>query len=138
MPRVVRSILAFTGGIVTAFALVVAVEELGARIYPPPPGLALSTPEQVRNHVLELPTGALLFVLAAWVLATFAGALVAARIGRARSWVFATLIGAAVLGAAIANLLAIPHPLWFWVAALILVPLAAAAAAWLTSAKRAR
>lgn len=113
MPHVVRSVLAVVAGVIVAFALVAAIEAAGHAVYPVPKGLDFTDREQVRAYTQALPLGALMFVLAAWTVAAFGGGAVAALIARTRPLLHAAIVGAFVLAATLANLILIPHPLWF-------------------------
>ena len=77
------------------------------------------------EYVATLPVGALLFVLASYVIATFDGVFIAGWIGRAKPFIFALVVGVLMLVATITNLLMIPHPLWFSAAAIVGIIVAA-------------
>jgi len=109
----IRNIAAAIIGLVIAFALIMAIEKVGHMIYPPPPDLDFSDPEAVRPYIATLPILALLFPMSAWMIATFSGSLVACVIGTVRPLAFAVVVGGLVLAGTIANLIVIPHPLWF-------------------------
>jgi hypothetical protein len=131
MPRKIAAVLL---GVITAFALVAVIQKLGHLVYPPPADLSLDDPERWKAYVAGLPPGPFFFVLAAWALGTLGGGLVAARIARQKPLFYALIVGAVVMIASIAQLVAIPHPLWFTIAAFILIPAAAYVAAQLASA----
>ncbi len=124
-----RRIAAVLLGVVTAFVLVTVIQKLGQLVYPPPADLSLDDPERWKAYVAALPPGPFFFVLAAWALGTLGGGVVAARIARAKPLLHALIVGAVVMIASIAQLVAIPHPLWFTIAAIILIPAAAYLAA---------
>ncbi len=125
MPPILRRILAVLAGMVTGFVLVALVESAGHTIYPPPKDLDFTDPAALNAYVRSIPLGALLFVLLAWVVGTFGGAWVAARLAGPQPMLHAGIIGALLLAASVANLIAIPHPVWFSVSAVVLVPLSA-------------
>ncbi len=116
-----RKIAAVLTGIVVAFALVFVIEMIGHRVYPPPSDLDFTQPDIVAGYMQTLPAGAFMFVLAGFALATLAGGFVAARIARSQAFLFAGIIGALMLAATVANLLMIPHPLWFSITAIALI-----------------
>jgi len=122
----VRNIGAILTGVVTAFVMVWVIEKLGHLIYPPPADLDFSDPEAIRPYMATLPFVALLFPMIAWVVGTFAGSLVASKIGTANPLAFAGVVGGLVLAATIANLIMIPHPAWFSAVSLVAI----AASAW--------
>jgi len=109
----IRNAAAFVVGIVTAFGAIWLIEKLGHTIYPPPADLDFSDPEAIRPYIATLPIFALLFPMFAWFIGTFAGSLVACYVGEARPILFTGVVGGLVLAATIANLIVIPHPLWF-------------------------
>jgi len=125
----VRNIAAALAGIVTAFVMIMLIEKLGHIIYPPPPDLDFSDPEAMRPYIATLPFLALLFPMIAWVVATFAGTVLACKIGTANPLAFAAVVGGLVLAGTIANLIVIKHPLWFSLVSLVAV----AASAWIAA-----
>ena len=138
MPSALRNTLALLVGMAAGFTVVFVIESIGHQVYPPPADLDFSDPAAIREFVRTLPLGAFLFVLAAWVAGAFGGAWVAAAMANTRRMTFAGIVGALVLAASVANLLMIPHPLWFSVAALIAVPAAAVAGGRLATSAAAR
>jgi len=126
--RIGHTIIAVIAGVVVAFALVAAIEWLGQQMYPTPPGLDLTRPDQAENYVRTLPIGALLLVLTAWTVATFCGGIVAAAIEKGRPRRAAAIVGVVVLVVTIANLVLIPHPLWFSIAGVVSIVVASLAA----------
>ncbi|MDX1481189.1 MAG: hypothetical protein R3315_05910 [Woeseiaceae bacterium] len=125
----IRNTIAFLAGLGITFLLIVGIESLGHAIYPVQAGVDFSDPDAMRAYVATLPIPALLFPLAAYFIATFVGVIVASLIGTLRAIVFAAVIGLFVLAGTIANLLLIPHPLWFAVLAILGI----AVSAWLAA-----
>lgn len=123
----VRNVAAAITGVVTAFVLIMLIEKLGHSIYPPPPDIDFSDPEAMRPYIATLPFLALLFPMIAWVVATFAGTVLACKIGTANPLAFAAVVGGLVLAGTIANLIVIPHPVWFSAVSLAAI----AASAWI-------
>jgi len=112
-----------------AFASIHLIEMLGHTIYPPPADLDFSNPEAIRPYFATLPIIALLIPMFGWFVSTLAGSLVANFCGDAKPYVFAAIIGGLVFAATVANLILIPHPLWFSITALIGI----VASAWLAN-----
>ena len=82
-----------------------------------------------------MPVGALLFVIASYFIGTTAGTCTACAIGTMLPRIYAILIGCLMLVATTMNVMMIPHPTWFIVAAVIAI----AVGAWLgTMCERAR
>ncbi len=108
-----KNIAAGVAGVVVAFALVWIVEKIGHSVYPPPPDLDFADPDAMRAYIDTLPTGALLFVAAAWFAGAAGGTCTACAIGTASPRLFAAIVGGLVLVATAINLIMIPHPAWF-------------------------
>jgi hypothetical protein len=107
-----KSIVAIFSGVIIAVIVVFGVEWIGHSIFPVVDNADYSDPERLANIVMSLPIGALLFVPLAWFLGTFCGCVVAILIARDHALIMASIVGAFILTAAIATLMAIPHPLW--------------------------
>lgn len=133
MPPLLRVFLAIVVGCLSALALVAVIEMTGHALFPVPGRVDMSTRATMEAPV-QIPLAALLSVLVAWFVATFVGGSIAALIAPSKPRVYAALVGAVVLAGAIANLLMIPHPVWFTVAAVIGI----VAAAWGAGALLAR
>ena len=119
-----RAILAVVAGIVLALLVVTGLEALGHRVYPPPAGVGLSDPAALRMVASQMPVGAFVILVAAWILGAGGGAWLATKLSRTgKAWP-GGLVGAATLGATAVNFFTIPHPGWVIAAALIGIPLA--------------
>ncbi len=114
-----RKIAAVVLGILVAATIVAAVEAIGHTVYPVPGDLDINDTDRFKSYVASLPIGAFLFVLAAWTLATLGGGLLASFIARDNPFLYTTIVGSFVLVATVANLIMIPHPLWFSITAVI-------------------
>ena len=130
----IRAVGAVLAGIVAAGLLVFAIEMVSSRMYPLPPGVDVNDPTAVASHVANLPAGAFAFVLAAWTAGAFIGVWLATRM--ARSWVAGVVVAILFLGASFANLYSLPHPTWFWAAAIVLIVVSAAVGLRLGTAAR--
>jgi len=120
-----KNIAAGIAGVVIAGLLVWLVEMLGHTVYPPPTGLNFADPDAMRAYIDMLPLGALLFVAAAWFIGTLGGTFAACKIGTAKPIVFAGVVGGLMLIATAANLIMIPHPLWFSILGIVGIIVAA-------------
>jgi len=122
----IRNIIAGIVGLVIAMALIALIENVGHMVYPPPDNLDFSDPDVMLPYIATLPIGALLFVMFAWFIGTFLGTLIACNIGNAKPVIYAVVVGGVIVAATIANLIVIPHPLWFSIISIIGI----AASAW--------
>jgi len=108
-----KNIAAGIAGVIIAVALVWLVETIGHAVYPPPANLDFADPDAMRAYMATIPLGALLFVAAAWFIGTLGGTFAACKIGSAKPFTFAIVVGGLMLIATAANLIMIPHPIWF-------------------------
>jgi len=121
----VRNVLAMLAGVIVAMVLMVLLQSVAHRVYPPPPGLDFTDPAVRESIMIKAPVGALLIVLASYFVGTLVGAWVAARLSADAPLRQGYLIGALLVVASVMNLRAIPHPLWFIVANIAVVIVAA-------------
>ena len=124
---IIKNLLAVIAGIATFALLIMAIEWISHQVYPPP-DIDFSEPDQIRAFMSTIPVGAILFIGLAWMAGAFCGTIVASYIGTLKPLYFGIIIGGLVLAGSITNLLIIPHPVWFTVAAPIAVILATYAA----------
>ncbi|MEM8816154.1 MAG: hypothetical protein AAFX56_17765 [Pseudomonadota bacterium] len=118
-------VVAVLAGIVAAFAAIAIIQSIGHAVIPPPADLDVSDIEAFREWMATLPVAAFLFVLAAYYGGAFLGSFVAGWIAGLRSLIYPAIVGGLVLAGTIANLMTIPHPLWFSLLALIGIPVCA-------------
>src|SRR4051794_23378764 len=109
------SVIPVWGGMVVAGIAIMVIEFLGSKVYPSPPGMNPEDSASVRAAMALMPLGALLFVLLGWIVGTFAGAWVTARMVYRSPITHGLVLGAIFLAGSIVNMLLIPHPVWFWV-----------------------
>jgi hypothetical protein len=123
MSSTVRGIVAVILGCLLAFAIAFTVEGINAMIHPMPPGTDLADPASVKAATAAMPPIALGVVLIGWFLSTLAGACFAAHFARPAGWPPLT-VGILLFAAAVANMLMIPHPAWFWIIGVAIYPVA--------------
>jgi hypothetical protein len=109
-------------GVVVAVIVVSLMDRVAGSLYPLPAGTDLTDPESVRQAMAHVPASALLVLLAGWVLATAAGSYAAARLATHNRVIHGMIVTLFVLVATVGNLAAIPHPIWMWPAAVLLIP----------------
>lgn len=129
-----RKVLGIVAGIVAALFTITVVEFIGHQVFPPPEGLAVNTAEGVAAYIAQMPTGAMLFVVAAWFLGALDGGWVAVNIAhwRGATWI----IGGLIAIAGIYNATQIPAPMWMQICTVLAPALGALAALHLPGWKR--
>lgn len=120
----IRSALVLFAGVVVAVLVVSLMDGVVTSIYPFPAGTDPKNPESLRQGIATLPASAFLLLVAGWALATGAGSYLAARLATQSAATHGLIVTLFVLVATVANLARIPHPLWMWPAAIILIPAA--------------
>lgn len=128
----VRKLLAAIAGLVVAVAIVALIETLGFALFPPPGGLDFDGKEQLLRYIKTLPVPVLLIVLLSWSAGVFAGSVTATILVWRRARMGCLIVTGFVLIAAISNMLMIPHPEWFMLAAIMVIPLAGYLAWWVS------
>lgn len=118
-------IIGVLGGTVVALALIAIVQSIGHVVYPPPADLDIRDVEAFAAYRQTLPVAAILFVLVSYLVGAFAGPFVAGWLAGGPSLVYSALIGGVLLVLTVANLVAIPHPVWFSGLAILGIPAAA-------------
>ncbi len=131
MPATLRTTLALLAGVVVTFFTISAVEQLGHILYRAPAGLDWQDSSAVSAYLKQLPAGALLLVLAGWLLGILAGMTAACLLaGRCRGR-FALTIGTLVFVGALSNFYLLPHPVWMMALSLMAIPLLSYLSWWL-------
>lgn len=116
-----KKIVAVIAGVVTAGVVIALIEMIGHAVFPPPVGVDFADPVSVSAMMQAAPIGALLFVIVAWLAGIVAGATIAFLIVRENGKLNASIVGGLVLAGTIANLLMIPHPVWFSVVSVVAI-----------------
>jgi hypothetical protein len=114
-----RSIFAVLAGALAAMVVIVLVEMLGLRVFPLPAGVDPTDTTALAAALSTAPIGALLFVMAAWLLGAGVGAMTALRVARSPERWPGLAVGGLVLAGALYNLWTLPHPMWFAGAAVV-------------------
>lgn len=119
-------------GLCCAVTVVIIVQSLGHKMWPIPAGIDFRDPAAVAELVKSMPVGAMLWVALSYFAATLAGAYMALKVSRDpwTTWP-AVAVEGVLLAFGVMNLMALPHPGWFWVVALASFPLGAFSAIWL-------
>ncbi|MEY3141526.1 MAG: hypothetical protein RLY21_19 [Planctomycetota bacterium] len=131
----IRFALALPAGILVMAAFTGLFESLGTRLFELPQSMldakALMQQgdpgwrEAIGSAMHDMPIGALVSVVLAWVLGAALGAFAACRVGGANFLPLSIAVGAVSVAFVAMNLILIPHPLWMSVAGVLLPPAAA-------------
>jgi hypothetical protein len=125
MHPAIRVTLGIIIGTLVAFGLVAVIEAIGHKVYPIPPDVDISNLDQVKAYAATLPAGALVLVVAGWIIGTLGGGLAGSPLARHRAVLISGFVGALMMCATILNLVLIPHPVWMAIAAVVGIVLAA-------------
>jgi hypothetical protein len=118
-----RQVLAVLAGVVVS-GLLVFVSDLSVRgLYPLPGPAEMRDPEVARAAIAAVPTMALMLLVMGWALAGSVGAFAGARLAVGNRLVVGLVVVGVQALATTANLAMVPHPLWMWPAALVLIVL---------------
>jgi hypothetical protein len=128
MRSALRNVAAVIAGFVAASIVMMMIEAINGHVLFPELGKAaegVTDRERLRALLATAPVGALLVVIAGWILGGAAGGWTATRLSARRTVEHGLAVGALLTLAGIANNLMIPPPLWFWIASLaVLMPAA--------------
>lgn len=115
MPAVVRNILAVLAGFVAGGIVIAMIQAINTRLYPLPAGFDPGNREMMRQHMATLPPLAFGIVLLSYAAGFPIAVFLAARLSATAPARQGVLIAAFFGAASVMNLLALPHPAWFWV-----------------------
>ncbi len=119
-----RTILGAVVGLAAAMATMLLIEGLATMLFPPP-GIDLNSEAALAEMVAKATPAMKALVVFGWLLASFVGGWVAAKISRAHRVGAAVVVGVAVVLGVIFNAVALPHPLWMTASGVLLpIPLA--------------
>lgn len=121
-----RKILGVVLGLCAGVTVIALLQALGHKFWPLPPGLDIADKAAIAEALRQAPVAALLWVALSWFGGTVSGTYIALRVSQ-DGWTTwpAVTVEAALLAAAVLNLMALPHPGWFWVVGLASFPLGA-------------
>lgn len=124
-----RSIGAVIFGVIVASLWIAALEWIIAMIFPVLRELNRDDPEGAAR-LLAANATTLASVAIAYFIGAFVGGWIGGRTARRRQIVHGLLVGLVMLGIGIVNLLALPHPVWFWIVTTLVFPLAGLLGGW--------
>lgn len=125
MPVVLKKILALVIGLVICVATVALLEQLNHSLFMPSSASTAESydPSVATAFMKNLPVGAYLMVLFAWLVGTAFGIAAASLLIKRVSRLFVPVITGVMLLSTIANFYLLPHPTWLMIAAVVLIPL---------------
>ncbi|MBI2514404.1 MAG: hypothetical protein HYV96_20715 [Opitutae bacterium] len=122
MHEVLRNTLAALAGALTGMLLIFAIQGISQRaFYPLPPELNTRDAAAMAAYFKALPVGAFLFMLLGYFVGVAVGAHVAGRFSFDGGPRQAVMVTGLFFIASLMNLVAMPHPVWFWFANLATV-----------------
>ena len=124
MRAALRSIAAVLAGFIAASLVMLVVEALNGRVFYPELAKAaegLTDRDAIRTLLATAPTGALLVVIAGWILGGVTGGWTTARLAAHGTARHSLVLGAFLTMAGVANNLMIPPPLWFWISSFVVL-----------------
>ncbi|MBX2902180.1 MAG: hypothetical protein KF872_01395 [Chitinophagales bacterium] len=124
-----RTILGIFIGLVCGVLVIVGWESFTHKLYPPPQGINFADKEAVRAMMAQMPLLAFVLILVGYVLAAFVGGAVATVIDKSKKILPALIVAGLLMLANAANLIMLPHPVWFIGASMMVYPLFAGFAA---------
>jgi len=114
--KILRNALALFAAAFVGCGLIFAVQSLNMIFFPFPDDVDLQNREEMVAYVESLPIAALCVVLASYVIGSFCSAWTAAKLGKSHQLILGLSMGVFYQLAGIWNFVAIPTPLWMWIA----------------------
>lgn len=118
----IQNIVAAVLGTIAGGVSIMLVQRLNVSLHPAPAGFDWSDQAAVAEFFRTLPAAAFLVVLAGYFIGVALGSWVAGKLSANTPQRQAVLVTLLFLAASVMNLLSLPHPAWFWVCNLALVP----------------
>jgi len=115
-----KKFLSVIAGVAAGVLVVFAGDYLSHLIYPPPANLNYNDTEALKAYVMSISTYMWAIMLGYWLLSSLLGGFVAGKLNPQDWKISALFTGLLLLAGAASNFVAIPHPLWMMVAAVIL------------------
>ena len=120
----VKNILAVVVGVIGAGIITWVLEMIPNSMYPAPGDLDWMDYDAISAHIKSLPFLAMVLVIVAQAVGAIAGGYIAALIAESQARKMAMIVGGILMAFGIANLLTIPHPMWFWISLIVFIPCA--------------
>lgn len=118
-----NKIFAILGGLVGGGTVIALLQMASHMIYSMPEGLDTSDATAMETYIKSLPATALLLVLLAYAVGSFAGGYLTALISKGHERILLLIVGGLFTLGGLYNTLSLPHPGWFWINLLIFIPM---------------
>ena len=107
-------------GVFTGMAVIFIIELIGHKLFPITMNLDTATDEAKANFMKNIPTGAMAVVIIAWALGALGAGIVSTLVSKDHTSSNPALISGGILFVlGIINMITIPHPIWFWIAGVL-------------------
>lgn len=116
LKRIVSIIL----GLAAAVVVIMIVEAISHILFPVAP-IDMNNKEAIKQFMADLPVGAMVIVLTAWIMGSFFGAITSTLINKENGLRNSITVGIIILVLSVLNLIMLPSPVWMWVGALTLI-----------------
>ncbi|MDX2359358.1 MAG: hypothetical protein QNK23_01035 [Crocinitomicaceae bacterium] len=115
-----KSFLATFIGVFVAIFAMMGIQMVGHNVFPVPPEINFEDPASLSENMHLIPAGSFIFILLAHSLGQLFGLLTAKLIDKTSAYPVYIIAGFLLLGT-VANLVMIPHPVWFSIVDVLLM-----------------
>ncbi|MBK8052039.1 MAG: hypothetical protein IPK35_01840 [Saprospiraceae bacterium] len=116
MSPTVKNIIVFIGALVAGGVVVFGLESLSHQIFPPPSDINPNNLESLKSIMKNAPAGSLALVILAHAAGAMVSGWIIGRFASSSHRLLAMGIGLLWTITGVANLVMIPHPVWFSIA----------------------
>lgn len=110
MEKMLRKITGIIFGIIIGITVIGIIEMIGFSVITPPDR---TDPASISEHLENISTLAIVFVLIAWASGSFVGGSISAFLSKSHSLFPPIIIGSVLMTTGIYTMMEIPNPLWF-------------------------
>lgn len=130
-----KKVISIVAGVAAGFVIVFIGDATTHSLYPPPLGLNYMDKNVMMDYISKIPGYIMVIMTIFWLLSSFLGGMLAARINRVEWKQSAVITGSILMAASILNLIMISHPKWMWLAVFVGYIPAAFIGGWLVKEK---
>ena len=117
--KILRKILAVLVGMFVGGMAIGAVQAIGHRLYPFPPGADPNNPDDLARYVETAPFMAIFFVIISYAAGALTSGFLSTLIAPDRKKIYAVVAGVLFLITSIYMMSTLPTPLWFWICGIL-------------------